>query len=287
MRIRTAQPQDLPCIMEIYAHARQFMADHGNPDQWGPTCWPPEELIRDDIKKGDSYVCIDDADEIVGVFYYVCGKDIDPCYADITDGRWFDDSTYGVVHRIASSGKVKGVGAFCLNWAYEKSGHLRIDTYGDNIVLQNLLKKLGFIHCGTIYVAVDDLPRMAFEKSARIYEKEAKERWGGTKAFEEYQTRMEKEGTIDLSKQMNAIFADFSRLKDSKIPFDDPSALSKVRDLQKLITVRCYTCTKEILSSLSEMYVGDPRFKATIDRYGEGTAEYVSACIKAYCSREG
>ena len=34
----------------------------------------------------------------------------------------------------------------------------------DNIVMQNMLKKLGFVHCGTIYVEEDDYPRLAFEK---------------------------------------------------------------------------------------------------------------------------
>ena len=39
------------------------------------------------------------------------------------------------------------------------------DTHGDNIVMQNLLKKLGFNHCGTIYVEEDNYPRLAFEKT--------------------------------------------------------------------------------------------------------------------------
>ena len=34
--------------------------------------------------------------------------------------------------------------------------------------MQGLLKKLGFVHCGTIYVEEDVFPRLAFEKSARI-----------------------------------------------------------------------------------------------------------------------
>lgn len=164
MLIRKSTEQDLARIMEIYACARRFMAEHGNPNQWGPTNWPPESLIRNDIANENSYVCVNEADEILGVFYYVYGKDIDPCYANITDGEWIDSSPYGVVHRIASSGAEKGVGEYCLNWAFERSGHLRIDTHGDNIVLQNLLRKLGFTHCGTIYVEEDDLPRMAFEK---------------------------------------------------------------------------------------------------------------------------
>ena len=43
-------------------------------------------------------------------------------------------------------------------------GHLRMDTHGDNYVMQNLLKKSGFVHCGTVYVEEDDHPRMAYEK---------------------------------------------------------------------------------------------------------------------------
>ena len=35
--IRTAQREDLPRIEEIYAFARKFMADTGNPNQWGKT----------------------------------------------------------------------------------------------------------------------------------------------------------------------------------------------------------------------------------------------------------
>lgn len=39
-----------------------------------------------------------------------------------------------------------------------------MDTHGDNVVMQRLLTKLGFIHCGTIYVEEDDYPRLAYEK---------------------------------------------------------------------------------------------------------------------------
>ena len=60
MRIRHAATQDLPRMMAIYAFARKFMAEHGNPNQWGPTNWPPEELIRRDICDGSSYVCLND-----------------------------------------------------------------------------------------------------------------------------------------------------------------------------------------------------------------------------------
>ena len=166
MKIRHSVIQDLGRMMEIYRFARKYMAEHGNPNQWGPTNWPPEDLIRSDIENGDSYVCLNDDGNVIGTFYFIQGKDIEPTYRNITDGSWLDDRPYGVVHRIAADGSEKGIGAFCINWAFEQCGHLRIDTHGDNIVMQNLLKKLGFTHCGTIYVEEDNYPRLAFEKSS-------------------------------------------------------------------------------------------------------------------------
>ena len=165
MRIRKTTLQDLDRVMEIYAFARQYMAQHGNPNQWGPTNWPPEKLIRNDIADGSSYVCENEAGKVIGTFFFIYGPDIEPTYRNITDGNWLDDSPYGVVHRIASDGSEKGVGAFCINWAYEQCVHLRIDTHGDNTVMQNLVRKLGFVHCGTIYVLEDNAPRLAYEKS--------------------------------------------------------------------------------------------------------------------------
>ena len=167
MKIRKSVPEDLQKILEIYAFARRFMAEHGNPNQWGPTGWPPEALIRSDIAEGNGYVCENEAGKVIGTFFFAQGEDIEPTYLEITDGRWLDDSPYGVVHRIASDGSEKGVGAFCINWAYDRCGHLRIDTHGDNTVMQNLVRKLGFVHCGTIYVREDKSPRLAYEKSAK------------------------------------------------------------------------------------------------------------------------
>lgn len=157
-------------MMEIYAYARSFMARNGNPNQWGPTGWPPEALIRSDIADGNSYVCLNGVGRVIGTFFFVQGADIEPTYRRITDGQWLDDSPYGVVHRIASDGSEKGVGLFCLDWAYDRCRHLRIDTHGDNTVMQNLVKKADFVHCGTIYVEEDPYPRLAFEKSERAAE---------------------------------------------------------------------------------------------------------------------
>ncbi len=167
MKIRHSEPGDIARIMEIYEYARGFMAAHGNPNQWGANKWPPEELIREDIDRGFSYVCTSDDGKVIGTFFLWYGPDIEATYAGIEDGEWLDESPYGVIHRLAGDGSEKGIGEFCINWAYDECKHLRVDTHGDNLVLQRLLAKLGFVRCGTIHVVQDNYPRIAYEKSEK------------------------------------------------------------------------------------------------------------------------
>ncbi len=169
MEIRRITQNDFDTVMKIYEYSRQFMAEHGNPYQWGPTGWPTAERIQQDIEEGTGFV-VEHYGRVVAHFGFVWGPD--PTYLNIEDGEWLDNSQYAVVHRLGADGTVKGVGEFVFNWAYEVSGgHLRVDTHGDNKVMQNLLEKCGFIHTGTIYVEEDDFPRLAYEKSKEAYRK--------------------------------------------------------------------------------------------------------------------
>lgn len=162
MKIRKATAADLDEIMTVYEGARAFMVETGNPNQWASRNWPPRWLVEQDIAGGNCYVCLD-GDELAAVFYYDHGVDIDPSYRIIEGGKWLSDSAYGVVHRIAAR-KGRGAGKFCIRWACEKSGHLRIDTHEDNRVMQRILDELGFTYCGVVYVSEDRDPRLAYEK---------------------------------------------------------------------------------------------------------------------------
>ena len=157
MEIRKAVKEDLPVIMSIYEYARSFMAEHGNPGQWGKSD-PPQSLIEQDVEQGKCHVCVEE-DRIVNVFYYSEGED--PTYR-IIEGKWLNDRPYAVVHRIASAESAKGAGTFSLKWALQRSGNLRIDTHDDNIPMQSLLKKLGFVYCGRITLP-DGSERIAFQ----------------------------------------------------------------------------------------------------------------------------
>ncbi|MDD5824063.1 MAG: GNAT family N-acetyltransferase [Firmicutes bacterium] len=168
LRIRHSTEADFERMMQIYERARAFMAENGNPRQWGATNWPPADLIHEDIAAGRSYVCtavVDGRESVVGTFVYIQGVDVDPTYLEIEDGAWGDDSEYGAVHRLASSGDVAGVGSFCLDWALAQCGHVRVDTHYDNHIMLSLLEKKGYERRGVIYVVEDNDPRFAFELS--------------------------------------------------------------------------------------------------------------------------
>ena len=161
MIIRKTTEQDLPKIYQLYADARDFMRETGNPNQWKDS-FPAQDLIDQDAKSGKSYVCICD-DKIAAVFYF--SIEIEPTYAKI-DGQWLSDEPYGVVHRIAASRNFKGAGTFCLDWCLNQCLTLRIDTHRDNIPMKTLLNKLGFTYCGIIWMEDFD-ERLAFQKAGK------------------------------------------------------------------------------------------------------------------------
>lgn len=151
-----AQLPDLGRIQEIYGYAREFMAKHGNPNQWGKT-YPPIEQLRRDIAEEKLFV-ITDGQRIHGVFYFWIGQD--PTYRRIV-GAWRSDSPYGTIHRIAGDGS-GGILKTAVAFAEGKIGHLRIDTHEDNHVMQSALAKMGFQPSGIIYLE-DGSPRIAYD----------------------------------------------------------------------------------------------------------------------------
>lgn len=156
-QIRKALREDLPRIEEIYAYARKFMEETGNPNQWGKTT-PAVSLLEDDIRKGLLYV-LSYGNTIHGVFYFYIG--IDPTYGVIEDGQWRSDSPYGTIHRIAGDGS-GGVLAAAVAFGKTQIDHLRIDTHEDNKIMQHAVAKQGFQRAGIIHLA-NGSPRIAYD----------------------------------------------------------------------------------------------------------------------------
>jgi len=158
--IRLSQPVDLQIIMEIYANARDFMNRTGNVKQW-VNGYPSVSYIEEEINKGHSFVIENNNGEIVGTFCFIIGDE--PTYNKIYKGNWLNNKEYGTVHRVASSGKEKGVGEACFKWCFRQFPNIRVDTHRDNKVMQNILAKLDFKYCGIIYVQ-DGSERLAYQK---------------------------------------------------------------------------------------------------------------------------
>ena len=120
------------------------------------------------------------------------------------------------------------------------------------------------------------------------YEKEVRERWGDTSAYREHEQRTKnctKKKWAEANDGLMAIFAEFAACKQNGAEADSNEAQALVAKLQAHITENYYTCTNEILSGLGKMYIADERFKKNIDKYGEGTAEFVADATATYTNK--
>lgn len=172
---------------------------------------------------------------------------------------------------------------------------LEDDTYNEKEALENhrslLIMKVDRLK--SLIDLVDENLKgentMSFEEfdTAEIYEhmkkyeKEAKEKWGDTKAFHQ-----------SVEKTKNYTDADWIRLKnDSNKVYDVFVDLMKsggtkeekdaaVRVWQRHITDNYYDCSDETMLGLAEIYVNYPDFNKNLNKYKEGLAEFMSSAIK-------
>ena len=120
------------------------------------------------------------------------------------------------------------------------------------------------------------------------YETEVCSRWGATDAYREHEQKTKnytKEKWAEANDGLMAIFAEFAACKSRGASADSAEAQALVAKLQAHITANYYTCTDEILAGLGKMYVADERFKKNIDKYGDGTAEFVSKAIAIFVTK--
>ena len=115
-----------------------------------------------------------------------------------------------------------------------------------------------------------------------IYENGVRERYGNTAAYREHEQKTKnytKEKWAEANDGLMSIFFEFAECKNAGLAPNAPEVQSLVGKLQDFITKNYYTCTNDILAGLGQMYVADERFKKNIDKYGEGTAEFVTLAI--------
>lgn len=119
------------------------------------------------------------------------------------------------------------------------------------------------------------------------YAKQAKESYGSTTAYKEYEEKSKgrtKEDEKSLGIGMMNIFAEIGKMLS--LEPSDEAVQAKVAELRAYITEHFYNCTPEILSGLGQMYAAGGEMTENINNYsGEGTAEFTAEAIQVYCKR--
>jgi|SRR5690554_2522218 len=160
MKIREATSMDLEAILKVMDLAKEFMNQTGNSTQW-VNGYPSREVLLNDLDLKHGFVCEYES-KIVGYFCFIKGNNPEPTYSLLENGTWLNHLPYGVVHRLASDGTIKGVAKACFDYCFSQIENIRVDTHRNNQPMQNFLKNYGFKRCGTIYVS-DGSPRDAFQ----------------------------------------------------------------------------------------------------------------------------
>ena len=116
------------------------------------------------------------------------------------------------------------------------------------------------------------------------FEKEAKEKWGQTQAYKEYEEKQHGRQAQDaLAAEMDLIMAEYALCIKKGEAAASSEAQRLVKMLQDHITQNYYRCTNEILAGLGQMYVADERFQRNIDKHADGTAAFIREAIAVYC----
>lgn len=158
MHIRKATIDDLPQLMNIFDCAKSIMRASGNLEQWKGN-YPSERIVLQDICNGVCHVACDDAGRIMATMAFIEGPD--PTYSTIYGGAWCNDNKYYVIHRIAVRQPGMGIARKMLDWAFERTATIRIDTHRKNVIMHHILLSYGFTKCGVILLENGD-PRDAY-----------------------------------------------------------------------------------------------------------------------------
>lgn len=122
------------------------------------------------------------------------------------------------------------------------------------------------------------------ETAKKEYAAEVQARWGNTDAYAESQRKTDAYNQDDwkaISDAGNEIFQAFADNREKAA--DSPEVQFLVQRWKDHISRHFYQCSDEILAGLGQMYTADERFLKNIDRYGAGTAAFMSEAIAAYC----
>jgi DNA-binding transcriptional MerR regulator len=117
----------------------------------------------------------------------------------------------------------------------------------------------------------------------RHYEAEVKERWGETDAYKESArrtARYTREDWKQIKAEGDAVTRELADRLGAGAPPNDADVQALVERHRLQIDRWFYPCSVEMQVTLGDMYVADPRFSATYDKYRPGLARFLRDAIR-------
>ncbi len=134
----------------------------------------------------------------------------------------------------------------------------------------------------------DDALFEVFGEEQREHQDEAERRWGDTDAHRESRRRTAhytREDWEELKAESEVLTLRIAEAFRTGAPADSEAAMDAVEAHRRQISQRFYDCSHEMHRNLGEMYVADPRFRATYEAIAPGLAEWVRDAIIANARR--
>jgi len=117
------------------------------------------------------------------------------------------------------------------------------------------------------------------------HQKEAKQRWGNTRAYKQSQERTKGWTAEDYSwvaEEGKVITMEIAKNMDK-----GPESSEVQKEISKYhkYMENFYDCSYEMFRGLGNMYSQDPRFAANYEKVRKGLAEFMTKAINYYCDQ--
>ena len=128
----------------------------------------------------------------------------------------------------------------------------------------------------------DDVKSMFDGFDPQQYEAEAEQTWGATEAYKESARRTATYGKPEwdaIKREADSIYQRLAALIGT--PVVAPAVQALVEEHRAHLERWFYPCGVAMHQALGQMYVGDPRFTANLDKVAPGFARYLADAIAA------
>lgn len=123
------------------------------------------------------------------------------------------------------------------------------------------------------------------------YAARAKEAWGDTPDWSDYQRRSAgrtSEEESAMGEQLMELFVPFAKMAKEGTDPASERAVAQAALIRGFICEHYYECSLETFAGLGRAYGASGEFTRNIDRFaGEGAAEFASRAVEAYCKWDG